>query len=88
MTRLEILYDYLVELTEKGARLDTSEEIFSFALESMKRYAEDVIRRDRINIAENIKFQYGEMDVEGVSHREIVDVDYDSIIYAPQINLD
>lgn len=68
---------------EEGATANITSKI----KQAMITYAEQVRDEDRKIVAGNIKFQYGEMDVEGVTHREIVDIDYTSILNAPKPEL-
>lgn len=47
---------------------------------AMKEYAEWYATECLKIAAEQVTFQYGEFDVEGFSHKEIVGIDYDSIL--------
>lgn len=44
---------------------------------AMKEYAEWYAKQCLSIAAENVKFQYGDIDVEGLAHKEIVDLDYE-----------
>ena len=47
------------------------------ASDIMKIYAEWYAKQCLNIAAENVRFQYGDIDVEGIVHKEIVDLDYE-----------
>lgn len=51
---------------------------------AMREYAEFYAQKHQDNILNNFQFIYGDVDVEGTCHSEIVDLDYDSIPSLPE----
>jgi hypothetical protein len=46
----------------------------------MQEYAEHYAKKCLEIAAENVKFEFGEVDVEGYSYKEIVGIDYESLL--------
>ncbi len=54
-----------------------------FFEQAMKEYAEQYAQTHQDNILNSLQFIYGDVDVEGTSHSEIVDLDYESVPNLP-----
>lgn len=70
--------DELIEkIRQRPSGWDTV-EFFEHDIETiMIEYAEWYAKKCLQMAAANVKFQYGYVDVEGSTHREIVDLDYE-----------
>jgi len=70
----------MTKLEEIIAKYNYDNDSF-LSIESMMRdYAEFYAKRCLEIAAEQVKFEYGEFDVEGFTHKEIVGIDYGSIL--------
>ena len=74
MTKIEQIF---IRYNIHPSDLHLDELIAVDIVEMMKEYAEYYAQKCLEVAAENVRFQYGDIDVEGSAHKEIVDLDYE-----------
>ena len=72
MTKIEEILNKYRDITRWPEYPEITEDEY---IRAMKEYAEWYVNECLKIAAKNVKFEYGYMDVEGSSHKEIVDLD-------------
>lgn len=78
-TKIESILDEFAQ-DAQIVGIDFTVIVYNDAVNIMQKYAEIYAKKCLEKAAEQVTFQYGEFDVEGFPHKEIVGIDYDSIL--------
>lgn len=76
MIKLEEIYQKHWENEFKELSFNSVSGQRNYIYSAMKEYAEHYAKKCLQMAIVNVRFQYGEVDVEGSTHKEIVDLDY------------